>query len=107
MELLESFGAAALLRRVRCLDDGAASAACTSFRGAVLFADISDFTALAETLCSQGPDGVEQLGDTLNLAFRSSLCDVHDTGGQIDCFAGTGIIAYWPDDEGDDTHELA
>ena len=99
MDLLESFVAGALLHRVRKGDRGGAAAS-ASFRGAVLFVDISDYTGLAERLCSQGSDGVDQLGETLNLAFRRSLHSVYDTAGEIACFAGDAFLAYWPADDG-------
>ena len=101
MELLEGFVAEGLVRRIRSAGDSSAIGACTSFRGAVLFVDISDYTALAEALCSQGADGIERLGETVNLVFRSSLSAVHDTGGEIACFAGDAFLAYWAADDGD------
>jgi energy-coupling factor transporter ATP-binding protein EcfA2 len=98
MELLESFVAGGLVQRIRSAGSAGAISACTSFRGAVLFVDISDYTALAEVLCSQGSDGIERLGETLNLAFRNSLSAVHDTDGEIACFAGDAFLAYWSAD---------
>ncbi len=100
MELVESFVAGGLIQRIRSAAGSSAAAACTSFRGAAVFVDISDYTALAETLCSQGSDGVERLGDTINQAFRNSLSAVQDTGGEIACFAGDAFLAYWPADDG-------
>lgn len=100
MERIEGFVAGALLQRLQRADDDDRAAACTSFRGAVIFVDISDYTALAETLCGQGSNGVEQLGSILDLAFRSHVRAVHDTGGEIACFAGDAFIAYWPADDG-------
>src|SRR5687767_6808105 len=100
MERLESFVAGALLQRLRRADDDEGTPACTSFRGAVLFVDISDYTALAEALCSQGANGVEQLGRTLDQAFRGQIRAVHETAGEIACFAGDAFIAYWPADDG-------
>ena len=81
MDRLESFVAGALLQRLHRSDPGDKAAACTSFAGAVLFVDISGYTALAEALCSQGPDGIERLGKTLDLAFRAHVRAVTDTGG--------------------------
>ena len=100
MERLESFVAGALLQRLQHSDAGDRAAACTTFAGAVLFVDISGYTALAETLCSQGALGIEQLGKTLDQAFRGHVRAVHDTGGEIACFAGDAFIAYWPADDG-------
>jgi len=100
MERLESFVAGALLQRLQHSDAGDRAAACTTFAGAVLFVDISGYTALAETLCSQGSVGIEQLGKTLDQAFRAHVRAVHDTGGEIACFAGDAFIAYWPAEDG-------
>jgi class 3 adenylate cyclase len=100
MERLESFVAGVLLQRLRRAEDDETSPACTSFRGAVLFVDISGYTALAEALCNQGSNGIEQLGKTLDLAFRSHVRAVHETAGEIACFAGDAFIAYWPADDG-------
>jgi class 3 adenylate cyclase len=100
MERLESFVAGALLQRLQPSDAGDSAPACSIFAGAVLFVDISGYTALAETLCGQGPQGIEQLGKTLDLAFRGHVRAVHDTGGEIACFAGDAFIAYWPADDG-------
>ena len=106
MELLESFIAGGLVQRIWRAGENAGIAACTLFRGAVLFVDISDYTALAETLCGQGSDGVERLGDTVDLVFRSSLAAVRDTGGEIACFAGDAFLAYWPADDGSVTRAV-
>ncbi len=100
MERLDGFVAGSLLQRLRHPAGDPTVATCASFRGAVLFVDISGYTALAEALCSQGPDGVEQLGRTLDLALRSQVRTVQATGGEIACFAGDAFIAYWPADDG-------
>src|SRR5438270_911592 len=101
MELRESFVASSLLKRVRAADDTSRRAACASFRGAALFVDISHYTTLAETLCAQGSDGTEQLGKTLDLAFRGYVLAVQSTSGEIACFAGDAFVAYWPADDND------
>src|SRR5262245_30825134 len=100
MERLDSFVAGALLQRLQRADHDDRAAVCTSFRGAVLFVDIKDYTVLAETLCSQGSNGIEQLGKTLDLAFRRHVSAVQETGGEIACFAGDAFVAYWPADDG-------
>ena len=107
MERLESFAAEVLLQRLQHSGAGDSAAACTTFAGAVLFVDISGYTALAETLCGQGPQGIEQLGKTLDLALRGHVRAVHDTGGEIACFAGDAFIAYWPADDGSVSRALS
>jgi tetratricopeptide (TPR) repeat protein len=106
MERLDNFVAGALLQRLRLTQDDESVAACASFRGAVLFVDISDYTALAETLCGQGANGVEQLGQTLDRAFRAHVGAVEQTGGEIACFAGDAFIAYWAADDGNVSRAL-
>ena len=100
MELVESFVARALLKRVRRANHDHHAAAGASFQGAVLFVDISGYTALAEALCGQGPDGIEQLGNVLDQAFRRHVRAVDQTAGEIACFAGDAFVAYWPADDG-------
>jgi hypothetical protein len=99
MEPLESFVAAALLRRLGRAAPDDRTAGSTSFRGAVLFVDISNYTALAESLCARGPEGVEELGKILDGAFAQHVRAVDDTGGEIACFAGDAFIAYWSADD--------
>jgi class 3 adenylate cyclase/tetratricopeptide (TPR) repeat protein len=101
MELLESFVAGALLQRVRRAARAGRTGACATFSGAALFADISGYTTLAETLCAQGADGVERLGDLLDVSFRGHVRAVQETGGEIACFAGDALVAYWAADDGD------
>ncbi len=100
MEPLESFVAAALLRRLGSASADPRAATSTSFRGAVLFVDISHYTPLAEALCARGPDGVEALGHVLDAAFAEHVRAVGETGGEVACFAGDAFIAYWAADDG-------
>jgi tetratricopeptide (TPR) repeat protein len=93
MDRLESSGAGSLRQRLH-------GTTCMSFRGAVLFVDISGYTTLAETLCNAGAEGVEQLGRMLDDAFSRYYRVMQDTGGEIECFAGDGFIACWPADDG-------
>jgi class 3 adenylate cyclase len=72
-----------------------------SFPAAVLFADISGYTTIAETLCAEGPSGVERLGRLLDASFRSYVRAVDRSGGEIASFAGDAFIAYWAARDGD------
>jgi hypothetical protein len=98
MERLDGFVAAALLQRLSRSGHDASSPDCTTFPGAVLFVDISGYTALAEALCANGPDGVEQLGRILDRSLRSYVRAVRDSGGEIAAFAGDAFLAYWAED---------
>lgn len=66
------------------------------FPSAVLFADISGFTHLTESLAQYGPEGVENLSNLLNTYFGQLIDIVIDHDGDIVEFTGDGIIALWP-----------
>ena len=77
---------------------------------AVLFADISGFTALTERLARTGPAGVEELTELLNDCFGRLVKLVVDHGGDVVKFAGDALLALWPADEagrGDDAPPAA
>lgn len=63
---------------------------------AVLYADISGFTTMAEQLARRGPTGTEQLTEQLNSYFGRlvDLITVH--GGDVIKFSGDGLLAFWP-----------
>ena len=69
------------------------------FVTAVLFADISGFTALTERLAQTGPGGVEELTELLNGCFGDLVQLVVDHGGDVVKFAGDALLALWPADE--------
>jgi class 3 adenylate cyclase len=66
------------------------------FEGAALFADISGYTVLTETLVARGEEGLEQLSTLLDRAFGHYVRMVHDHGGEVVYFAGDALLAYWP-----------
>lgn len=63
--------------------------------GAVLFADISGFTALSEHLARQGGRGLEQLTHLLNQCFGGVVDTVTAQGGEVVRFAGDALLARW------------
>src|SRR5690349_21069575 len=63
---------------------------------AVLFADISGFTAMTEELLQQGPQGLEQITDVLNSYFGRLIALIGAHGGDVVKFAGDGVLALWP-----------
>ncbi|HEY1016511.1 MAG TPA: adenylate/guanylate cyclase domain-containing protein, partial [Herpetosiphonaceae bacterium] len=75
------------------LGEGPASA---EFAGAVLFADISGFTPLAERLAAHGEEGVELLTEALNRCFGPLIDTIEAHGGDILRFAGDALLALWP-----------
>jgi class 3 adenylate cyclase/predicted ATPase len=65
---------------------------------AVLFADISGFTKLAETLSQRGPAGIDQLTRTLNVDMGCLVNVIYDHGGDVIKFAGDALLALWHPD---------
>ena len=63
--------------------------------GAVLVADISGFTPLAESFARHGAVGPEELFRVLNGVFGRLADIVGDHGGEIVSFAGDAVIAVW------------
>lgn len=66
------------------------------FPAAVLFADISGFTALTERLARQGPAGAEILTRELNTYFGQLIDIITTCGGDVVKFAGDALTATWP-----------
>ena len=64
--------------------------------GAVLFSDVSGFTALTERLARQGPAGAEELGSLLNAYFSRLIGLIADHGGDVLKLAGDALVALWP-----------
>jgi tetratricopeptide (TPR) repeat protein len=88
-----SFVPGQLLARTAGQDSG--SPAFARFTGVVAFADISGYTPLAERLCEQGIEGAEQLSIILDRALSHYIACIHNSGGEVACFAGDGLLAYW------------
>ena len=101
MERLDSFVPTKLLQRIRRANGDATGAACAPFGGAALFADISGYTQLAGKLCERGLDGTEELALILEQAFNTYVQTVTDTDGEVACFAGDALVAYWAAQGGD------
>jgi class 3 adenylate cyclase len=65
------------------------------FPAAVLFADISGFTPLADRLAQRGPAG-EELSGLLNAYFGQLMAVIAAHAGEVVTFAGDGLLAAWP-----------
>lgn len=63
---------------------------------AVLFADISGFSLLADELAQAGPDGAEALSEILNGVFSELISLIMALGGDVVTFAGDALVALWP-----------
>src|SRR6185436_180883 len=91
----ESFLPSRLLRRLADTGDQPSEA---RFHGTVLFADISGYTRLTETLCNAGDEGLERLSRILNQSFSRYVDTVHAHGGEVASFGGDSLLAYWEED---------
>jgi class 3 adenylate cyclase/tetratricopeptide (TPR) repeat protein len=67
-------------------------------QGAVLFADLTGFTAMAEALDRGGPSGAERLRGILDACFSQLLDTLLAHGGDALRFAGDAMVALWPVD---------
>jgi len=80
------------------------------FPAAVLFADISGYTALAERLTRRGPAGIEELTHVLNDSLGQLIALITALGGDVVKFAGDALLALWPagdEDLASATHRAA
>ncbi|MBL8055381.1 MAG: adenylate/guanylate cyclase domain-containing protein, partial [Anaerolineales bacterium] len=70
--------------------------------GAVLFADLSGFTALTEALVQElGPKrGAEELSRQLNAIYSSLIAEVDQRRGSVISFAGDAITCFFAGDAG-------
>lgn len=71
-------------------------------RGAVLSADISGFTPLAEALAEElGPSrGAEELTRCLHRVYEALIAEVHQHRGSVIGFSGDAITCWFGDDDG-------
>ncbi|MBN1483975.1 MAG: tetratricopeptide repeat protein [Chloroflexia bacterium] len=66
------------------------------FAAAVLFADVSGFTALTEALAQQGAEGPEELTRLLNRYFSRMIALIEAEGGEVVEFGGDAVIVLFP-----------
>jgi len=100
--LLETLGSYVplLIRRRLAADPTPLHApALENFPAAVMLADISGFTALAERLAQHGESGSEELSRLLNIFFGQLINIISAHGGDVLKFAGDAMLAAWPADE--------
>ncbi len=79
--------------------DGRLEPAQETFPAAILFADLSGFTALTEHFSQTHPDGTEELTHILDLYFSHLVRIITTHGGDVVKFAGDGLIALWYGEE--------
>lgn len=73
----------------------------TPLEAAVLFADISGFTPMAEALARVGRQGAEEMTRHLNTTFSATIARITAYGGDVAAFGGDAILAFFarPADE--------
>ncbi len=96
MEVLASYVPKLIQNRVVANPSPIESPVAEELQAAILFADISGFTLLTESLAERGPTGVETLARILNEYFGQLIDIIHDYGGDVVKFAGDAVIAVWP-----------
>jgi class 3 adenylate cyclase/tetratricopeptide (TPR) repeat protein len=72
------------------------------WEGSLLFADLSGFTALSESLSLLGTRGAEEITRIVNDLFTALLVDVERYGGVLVKFGGDALTAFF----GGNEHEL-
>lgn len=73
---------------------------------AVLFADISGFTAMSESLARLGKEGAEELTRVLNEYFTTMIDVVYGYGGDVIKFGGDAITCMFVTERGRDLHSV-
>ena len=67
-----------------------------NIQAALLFADVSGFTALTEKLAQKGLEGTEELTQILNKYFYAIIQIIEAEGGEIAKFIGDALLVWFP-----------
>jgi class 3 adenylate cyclase len=92
-ESLRTYVPEFLLSRFLARREPLAAPGMERFPAAVLFADVSGFTPLADRLAQRGPAG-EELSGLLNAYFGQLIALIAAHAGEVITFAGDGLL--WP-----------
>ncbi len=65
--------------------------------GALLFSDVSGFTAMSERLSVLGREGAEQITDIINRYFGQMMSIIFAYGGDVFKFGGDALLVFFPD----------
>lgn len=96
LKSLASYVPVLILQRVAEQPTTLEAPASDHFEAAVLYADVSGFTGLAEQFAQEGPLGIETLTRLLNAYFGQMVDLVAAHGGDVVKFAGDALVALWP-----------
>jgi len=102
LETLTSYVPTLITRRLMADPTALTKPTSERFQAAVLFADISGFTALTERLAQRGPAGAEELTRLLNDYFGQLVDRIIEYGGDVVKFAGDALLALWLVDTDDE-----
>ena len=88
--------------RLRAIANGISLPDRTS--GSALFADLSSFTALTESLREKfgARQGAEELTKQLNLVYSALIAEIEKYGGSVISFAGDSMLCWFDKSEGRD-----
>jgi adenylate cyclase len=79
----------------------------TPTQAAVLFADISGFTPMAEALARAGRQGAEEMTWHLNATFSATIARITAYGGDVAAFGGDAILAFFAPHAGETADAIA
>jgi len=96
LQILTSYVPASIARRLAVEPAMLVEPLAEQFPAAVLFADLSGFTPLAEKLAQHGPVGAETLTHLLNDYFGQLIDIITAHGGDVVEFEGDALLALWP-----------
>lgn len=88
-----------ILEQVLAASDAEQAGREERFAGAVLFADVSGFTAMSESLAQLGKEGAEELTRVLNRYFSTMIEIVEQFDGQVIKFGGDAITCAFISDD--------
>jgi len=94
--LLQAFAPGLIARRLRHENEPPTEAHSELLHAAVLFSDISGFTALTERLARRGARGAEDVKELINSCFGPLIDLIARHGGEVEKFAGDATVAIWP-----------
>ena len=95
-ELLRSFLPLELLAKI--YGSSGNRPAAVEFPAAVLFVDVSRYTALVEQMARRGQEGLEKIPDLLSRSYARCAEQICDRGGEVIYMAGDSLLAYWAAD---------
>ena len=95
-ELLRSFLPLELLAKI--YGSSGNRPAAVEFPAAVLFVDVSRYTALVEQMARRGQEGLEKIPDLLSRSYARCAEQICDRGGEVIYMAGNSLLAYWAAD---------